>query len=404
MDRLTEEAHDGEAVGYSYDLCGNRIKKVDKNGSEVYTYNVKNQLASRKSEKSETCYRYDQQGNVLEATGTEGGTYYTYNAFNQQTKVRKSDGSCLESRYDAEYLRAGTVENGKVSSFVYYNDELISELDQEQETARRYILGYGVAAGWNHKSEGYHFYHLDEQNSTAYITGMEGGIENRYQYDAFGVITDRQEGFDNRILYTGQQYDPITEQYYLRARYYNPTVGRFLQEDVYRGDGLNLYAYCENNPVIYYDPSGFDAIPVNKPGYFVYGLYDEGSDIPYYIGITNDPDRRRQQHIDSGRLNVESTKDYPVVGDLRYIERNVTYGEARGYEQFYIEKYDTRKGVRGIGVSQDNRQNINNSYNKDRTDDRARYFNETYNRMKDEEKKNANNQEDTHGGENTCKE
>jgi len=43
----------------------------------------------------------------------------------------------------------------------------------------------------------------------------------------------------------------------LRARYYNPVVGRFLQEDTYRGDGLNLYAYCANNPVMYYDPSGY---------------------------------------------------------------------------------------------------------------------------------------------------
>jgi len=43
----------------------------------------------------------------------------------------------------------------------------------------------------------------------------------------------------------------------LRARYYNPKIGRFLQEDVYRGDGLNLYAYCQNNPVMYCDPSGY---------------------------------------------------------------------------------------------------------------------------------------------------
>lgn len=61
----------------------------------------------------------------------------------------------------------------------------------------------------------------------------------------------------NRILYTGQQYDQASGQYYLRARYYNPVVGRFMQEDVYRGDGLNLYAYCGNNPVVYYDPSGY---------------------------------------------------------------------------------------------------------------------------------------------------
>ena len=65
------------------------------------------------------------------------------------------------------------------------------------------------------------------------------------------------EQLNNRIRYTGQQYDELTEQYYLRARYYNPVAGRFMQEDVYQGDGLNLYAYCGNNPVVYDDPSGY---------------------------------------------------------------------------------------------------------------------------------------------------
>ena len=50
--------------------------------------------------------------------------------------------------------------------------------------------------------------------------------------------------------------DPVTQQYYLRARFYNPVIARFTQEDTYRGDGLNLYAYCANNPVYYTDPTG----------------------------------------------------------------------------------------------------------------------------------------------------
>ena len=47
--------------------------------------------------------------------------------------------------------------------------------------------------------------------------------------------------------------------YYLRARYYNMGIGRFTQEDVIYNDGLNLYAYCSSNPVMYEDPSGYAA-------------------------------------------------------------------------------------------------------------------------------------------------
>lgn len=82
-------------------------------------------------------------------------------------------------------------------------------------------------------------------------------MENVYEYDAFGNLLRSQGNVPNCLLYGGQQYEPEVGQYYLRARYYNPVVGRFTQEDPYRGDGLNLYAYCANNPVTYYDPSGY---------------------------------------------------------------------------------------------------------------------------------------------------
>jgi len=86
-----------------------------------------------------------------------------------------------------------------------------------------------------------------------------GEIVNRYKYDAFGNTIEAVEKVHNRFRYAGEQFDPVTGQYYLRARFYNPVIGRFTQEDTYRGDGLNLYAYVQNNPVKYYDPSGYCA-------------------------------------------------------------------------------------------------------------------------------------------------
>ena len=58
--------------------------------------------------------------------------------------------------------------------------------------------------------------------------------------------------------------DAVTGQYYLRARFYNPVIARFPSEDTYYGDGLNLYAYCHNNPVGYVDPSGHEGLICSK--------------------------------------------------------------------------------------------------------------------------------------------
>ena len=102
-----------------------------------------------------------------------------------------------------------------------------------------------------------YYYSVDEQGSNSLITYKYGKIRNVYWHDEFGNVIDSNEDVYNRIKYTSQRFDEITQQYYLRARFYNPVVGRFTQEDVYRGDGLNLYAYCGNNPVGYYDPSGY---------------------------------------------------------------------------------------------------------------------------------------------------
>ena len=118
------------------------------------------------------------------------------------------------------------------------------------------IRSYDLWASESEPEKTWYHYASDEQGSTIFITDKDK-ICNRYDYDAWGNLTTCEEIIPNRYLYTGQQFDQITQQYYLRARYYNPVIARFTQEDIYRGDGLNLYTYCDNNPVIYYDPSGY---------------------------------------------------------------------------------------------------------------------------------------------------
>ena len=90
-----------------------------------------------------------------------------------------------------------------------------------------------------------------------------------YYDDAFGVVLERTGDIGNNIGYAGYQYDEETGLYYLNARMYSPNLGRFLQEDTYLGSkddplSLNLYAYCHNEPIMYYDPTGHWAVGDEK--------------------------------------------------------------------------------------------------------------------------------------------
>ena len=261
MNRLTNEDRNGAGERYAYDLCGNRLLKEQYRGGSVdvtegYRYNERNELTERIRAGRLTAYHYDKNGSIISEEEEGRKSEYRYDLLNRQTYVRTLDGREQENSYDGEGLRAGITENGKKTTFLYHNGEILTEFDGESAPIRRYLRGIGLSHVQTQDNETYHAYHQDEQGSTAYVTGQGRETENIYQYDAFGNLLEKREDVGNRILYTGQQYDQETGQYYLRARYYNPVVGRFLQEDTYRGDGLNLYAYCVNNPVVYYDPSG----------------------------------------------------------------------------------------------------------------------------------------------------
>jgi RHS repeat-associated protein len=109
------------------------------------------------------------------------------------------------------------------------------------------------------------YYLLDGQGSVSALTdGATGTLTYSYDYDTFGKLTSG-DATKSTYLYTGQQYDAATELYSLRARYYSPQQGRFLSQDKWPVDyknpmELNRYGYTANNPVNFYDPSGYAEI------------------------------------------------------------------------------------------------------------------------------------------------
>ena len=317
MNRLLEAVQDGKTEKYTYDLAGNRLRKESGQKTEIYEYNAKNQLTGIRSGENTIQYRYDPQGNLLEELGRTWKKRYAYDAANRQKDIeltRMSEGRAeyfhQSNCYDAEGLRYETKEDGKVIRFLFDRGELSEEIREDAHI--RYTRGYDpLSLTWNETEKSY--FVPDEMGSTLFLLDKDHEILKTYRYDAFGAILNESGDTFNRLTYTGQMYDGAMGQYYLRARFYNPSIGRFMQEDVYRGDGLNLYAYCANNPVMYFDPYGFAkkatlcvggktaeqcetfeevqyfmrvrTTPTDDKGIWVSGTRGEGLFIPYDLDI-----------------------------------------------------------------------------------------------------------------------
>ena len=282
-----------------YDAAGNRIRRETEQEITTYRYDNCNRLQELRREYKNAeistaqpqiiRYTYDRQGNML----SEGDKKYSYDSFGRMVRaeipmehrgasnkpdehagfnhaaqstgetfgIQENSSATREfqvqiNRYDGEGLRHEMEENGRLIKFLYNEDREVVAEETGNGTITRYIRGLGIISSDSEEAKTYYHYVSDEQGSITHVLSEDAEILNHYSYDAFGNIIEKTEKVENRFCYNGEMLDPVTQQYYLRARFYNPVIGRFTQEDTYYGDGLNLYQYCQANPVGYVDPSG----------------------------------------------------------------------------------------------------------------------------------------------------
>ena len=298
-----------------YDRAGNRTRRIASGVEELYQYDPRNRLTAYTKGGVTTMFQYDHAGNLL----ADDKARYRYDGFNRTEKVETFDGHIQLNRYDAEGLRYEMEENGSLVRFIFnQNREAVSE--EDNSGLNRLIRASELIAANSSADSARTYYHYasDEMGSTTHIVDEAGVVKNHYEYDAWGNITAQEEAVPNRFKFTGQQLDPITQQYYLRARFYNPVVARFTQKDTYLGSGLNLYSYCENNPVFYADPSGHSR---QKCGQKTSSGNDSDASLEQpYASATNNSNA---ENIERPNSNGQNTKPVKDMTDAELAERGL---------------------------------------------------------------------------------
>jgi RHS repeat-associated protein len=273
-DRLTRENRYNAANSltsstvYTYDPAGNRLTHTTDGILTSYTYDVVDQLISTTTAGVTTTYTYDPRGNLItEASPTETTTY-AWNGRNQLSAVTLPDTTVISYDYDYDGRRVSQTAAGVETNYLWdetspYGD-VVLEYDQNENPLAEYTLAGGALIAQERGGDE-SYYLKDGQGSTRHLTDSTGTTLNTYDYTAYGELYESTGSSPNSYLYTGQQYDALTGDYYLRARYYDPGMGRFASRDTwaynYRNPvELNRYGYTANNPVNRWDPSGYSLV------------------------------------------------------------------------------------------------------------------------------------------------
>ena len=301
LTQVTDTASWTVLESFSYDDAGNKIHDIH----NEYTTNILNQYTTS-SWTINTTYLYDNNGNLV-----DNGTYtFSYDYKNRLIQVNDENWIVVEFVYDVLGRRIEKKTDTETIQYIYANKNILEEnttkssgifqktyingiwLDnllaytqeqpdltfteqEELEFCELRVIPYETdfnTYSWNTLTtrcnnlslsgsiivENTYYFHKNHLWSVVGITDDTWNMISEYDYDVFWKVT-LVNGVDtgNTRLYTGREYDSEINLYYLRARYYDANLGKFISRDpIWQVDDVNLYAYVGNNPVMYVDLMG----------------------------------------------------------------------------------------------------------------------------------------------------
>ncbi len=258
-------------MSYTYDDRSNRASLTSAGSNPyvmTYAYDKNNRLLSRTKKVSGTTtetatYTYNNIGSLTGKTIKNGSnvvqssTSYTYNPRGELvgTVTTGTNAGTAAFTYQPDGLRMAKTIDGTVTKFVWDRDKMTLELTDTDAIVAKYDYGEELVYRGNESGTRRYFLHNGHGDGNAFTNGSGASVRT-YDYDAFGVQQNIVSSDVNPIRYADEYYEKTTGLYYLRGRYYDPSIGRFITEDPAK-DGTNWYVYCGNNPVMFVDPSGY---------------------------------------------------------------------------------------------------------------------------------------------------
>ena len=382
--RLITEDDNGDLTQYFYDEYSNRSQKTSQNSVTDYVYDLNNRLNNEITETdAETItnsYFYDNNGNlyskmmsVISESDDEFdigvgitddySAMYTYNNFNQLMGVTKGSES-FSYTYNPNGLRASKTVGGVTTNHIWDGQNMVGEYGSSGTISAKYLRGIRLTARQVGSTVDY--YNFNGHGDTTSLMDSNGTITVSYSFDAFGNQATPTQNDTNPFRYAGEYTDAETGMIYLRARYYDPSLGRFISEDPYwnvdnmtYGDNpnednpvpdiaaimqsSNLYVYGMNNPVRWIDPSGKVVTDWDRAN-----LHQKNIDrLQYYTDHwdeqTDDMKWRWARDADKIRAGARNDK-------YEYTENGITKSKVTGNEIHFVTS-STQIGAGTLSVS-----------------------------------------------------